>query len=70
MKKLARVLLLVSALLAGLQLGLYLVGSQSASVAHTSLRHLPTGPVVGIDDDYDTHAWLGSLCKSRALAST
>lgn len=59
MKKLARVLLLVSALLAGLQLGLYLIGSQSVSIADASLRNLQTGPVIGIDDDYDTHAWLG-----------
>ena len=59
MKKLIRALLLVSALLAGLQLGLYLVSSETTDLAQASLRQPKTGPVIGFDDDYNTHAWLG-----------
>ena len=59
MKKLARTLLLVSALLAGLQLGLYLMSSSAPETAEESFREPAAGPVLGIDDEYDTHAWLG-----------
>lgn len=52
-------MLLAAALLAALPLFLYLHGTQPPALVDASLRKLESGPVVGIDSDYDTHAWLG-----------
>ncbi len=68
MKKIATILLAVFALLAGLQVGVYLSSSDKVVVDESSHRALAAGEVVGMATEYNTHAWLG-LPYARAPLS-
>lgn len=59
MKKLVVYLLAVSAMLLGLQLGVWLVSPSSITIDPASQRVVEQGRVVGYADQQNTHAWLG-----------
>lgn len=59
MKKLSIILLAVSAMLAGIQLGGWLVGGSAPELEPLSSRQIGQGELMGFSDKANTHAWLG-----------
>lgn len=59
MKKLAIILLALSAMLAGIQLGGWLFGGSVPELEPLSSRQIAQGELIGFSDKANTHAWLG-----------